>query len=130
MAIAKNELAGEKNVTFNFGLLGGCLVATEAALKIHNGRRRSIVRRGGKFDLPKVELGIAEGDTVNIAARMIPEFADEANFGFAAGFEKAKCEDFVRCEFVAGDDAGAVAAENECDGFFREDAAGSVRSEE
>lgn len=118
MAVTKDELAGEKNVTFDFGLLGGRLIAAEAALKIHKRTRWSVVRRRRKFDLPKIEIGIAEGDAVNVAAGMLPKLADKTDFGFATGFEEAKCEDFVGGEFIASNDAGAVTAENERVGFF------------
>jgi hypothetical protein len=89
-----------------------------------------LLGRRGKFDLPEVEIGIEEGDTVDVVAGVFPNVTDQANDGFATGICAVHGEEFIESKFIAGWDSGAVAAENEGASFFGEDAAGTVRAEE
>jgi len=130
LAKAKHHLAGEENVGFDFGLFGGKALIAKTTFEIDELSFGSVVGSGRKFDLPEVEIGIAESDAVNVAARVIAEFADEADVRFAAGFDDAEREHFVGREFVAREKAGAVAAENEGLCLFGKNAAGGVRAEE
>lgn len=106
------------------------LFAAKTTFEIDGGKGREKVGSGRKLNLPEVEIWIAESDAIDLAARVIAQLANEADFCFAAGIEKSKREDFVGGEFVASNYSGAMAAENEGMRFFREDTAGGVGSEE
>ncbi len=106
--------------TANSGVSGAVSEKVEAR-KFFGGRQ--------KFDVPEIEIRIAEGDSANVTAAVFTETADEADVGFAAGIGEAHGEDFVRCEFIARANTGAVEAEDEGVRFLGEDAAGSVRAE-
>ena len=77
-------MAGENNVRFDFGLLGVNLFVAETTFEIDAGRAGLRPGWRRKFDLPEVEVCIAEGDDVDVAAGIVAETAGEADFGFAA----------------------------------------------
>jgi hypothetical protein len=70
-------------VCFNFSLLHDATFTAEAAFERDAGRSHMLRRR--KFNLPKINLGIAESDPVNIAARVLAKMADEPDVRLAAG---------------------------------------------
>ena len=126
---AKNYLAGEKNVRFDFSLLDVDAFVAKTAFEVDAGGTWLQLRGGRKFDLPEIETRIAEGDAVNVTAAVFTETADEADVGFAARIGEAHGEDLVRSEFIARANTGAVEAEDESMRFLGEDATGSVRAE-
>lgn len=130
VAKAQDGLAGEVNVGFDFRGLDEAALAAKTALEGNAGREEMLLLGRRKIDLPEIESGIRESNAVDVAARVFAEMTDEANFSFATSAGKAHGKGFVGGEFVAGEDAGAVTAENESAGLFGEDAAGSVRAEE
>ena len=67
----------------------------------------------------RLEVRIAEGDSVNVTAAVFTETADETDVGFAAGIGEAHGEDFAWSEFIARANAGAVEAEDEGCAFPR-----------
>jgi len=122
-------LASEKNVRFDFGLLDLDAFVAKATFEIDAGGTRERLRRGRKFDLPEIEIRIAEGDAEDVTAGVFAKTADEADVGFAAGIGETHGEDFVGSEFVARANTGAVEAEDESVRFLGEDAARGVRAE-
>jgi len=127
---AKNRLAGKKNVRFDFSLLDVDAFVAKTAFEVNTGGAWLQLRGRREFDLPEIEIGIAEGDAVNVTAAVFTEAANEADVGFAAGIGEAHGEDFVGSEFIARANTGAVKAEDEGMRFLGEDATGSVRAEE
>jgi len=81
---AKNGLAGEKNVRFDFGLLDVGAFVAKTTFEIDTGGAG--LRLGGrrKFDLPKVEILVAKSHAVDIAAGVFAEASDQLDLGFAA----------------------------------------------
>ena len=75
-------MASEKNVQFDFGLLDVDRFVAKTTFEIDAGGTRERLRRGGKFDLPEIEIRIAEGDAEDVTA---PKTANETDVGFAAG---------------------------------------------
>jgi len=127
---AKNRLAGKKNVRFDFSLLDVDAFVAKTAFEVNTGG--AWPRLGGRreFDLPEIEIRVAEGDAVNVAGAVFTEAANEADVGFAARIGEAHGEDFVRGEFIARANTGAVETEDESMRFLREDAARGIRTEE
>lgn len=122
LAIAEDGLAGDKNVRFDFVLLDLDAFLAEATFEVHAGSAGPRLGRRRKFDLPEVEILVAKSHTVNIAASIFAETADQFDFGFAARFDDTHGEDFVGRKFVAGTNAGAVEAQNEGVCLLRKDA--------
>ena len=75
-------MASEKNVRLNFGLLDLDPFVAKTAFEIDAGGTWERLRRGRKFDLPEIEIRIAEGDAEDVTA---PKTANETDVGFAAG---------------------------------------------
>ena len=123
-------MASEKNVRFDFGLLDLDPFVAKTTFEIDAGGTRERVRGRRKFDLPEIEIRIAEGDAEDVTAGVFAETADKTDVGFAAGIGEAHGEDFVGSEFVAGANTGAVKAEYESVRFLGEDAARGIRAEE
>ena len=123
-------MASEKNVRFNFGLLDLDPFVAKTAFEIDAGGTWERLRRGRKFDLPEIEIRIAEGNAEDVTAGVFAKTADETDVGFAAGICEAQGEDFVGSEFVARANTSAVEAEDESVRFLGEDAARGVRAEE
>jgi len=126
----ENSLASEKNIRFNFGLLDLDPFVAKTAFEIDAGGTWERLRRGRKFDLPEIEIRIAEGNAEDVTAGVFAKTADETDVGFAAGIGEAQGEDFVGSEFVARANTSAVEAEDESVRFLGEDAARGVRAEE
>jgi len=130
LAEAKDSLASEKNVRFDFGLLDLDPFVAKTTFEVDTVGTRERLRRGRKFDLPEIEIRIAEGDAEDVPAGVFAKAADEANVGFAAGVGEAHGEDFIGSEFVARANTGAMEAEDESVRFLGEHATGGVRAEE
>ena len=123
-------MASEKNVRFNFGLLDLDPFVAKTAFEIDAGGTWERLRRGRKFDLPEIEIRIAEGNAEDVTAGVFAKTADETDVGYAAGICEAQGEDFVGSEFVARANTSAVEAEDESVRFLGEDATRGVRAEE
>ena len=61
---------------------------------------------------------------------MRAKVADDADFGFTVFFGPAKDELLLGRKFVAGENAGAVKAEEDSGGVLREDAAVQIGADE
>lgn len=129
IAITKDGLADEENVRFDFGLLDE---AARAAGDTFQGCAAWLGSLFGQreFDLPEVEVRIAERDAVDVAPRFFSEAANEANVGFAIRIGKTQREDFVRGEFVAGEYAGTMKTEDQGASLLGKDAAGGIRTQQ
>jgi len=57
----------------------------KTTFEIDAGGTRERLRRGRKFDLPEIEIRIAEGDAEDVTRRVFAKTADQADVGFAAG---------------------------------------------
>jgi hypothetical protein len=124
-AITKDGFADEKNVRFDFGLLDEAARAADDTFQGCAAGLGSLFGRR-KFDLPEVEVRIAERDAVHIPARLFSEAANQANFGFAIRIGKTQCEDFVGGDFVAGEYAGTMETEDQGASLLGKDAAGGI----
>lgn len=85
---------------------------------------------GRKIDLPEIDVGIEEGHAVSVAAGLRADVADDADFRFLVFFRPAKDEFLFGREFVAGEDAGAVTAEENGGGRLGKDTAVQVAPDE
>jgi hypothetical protein len=74
---------------------------------------RSLWRR--ETDFPEIERFVNEGHTIGVEIALDADFTDDADFGFAIGFERAANQFLLGNEFVTRQDAGSVKANN--DGF-------------
>jgi hypothetical protein len=128
LAITQDGLAGDKDVRFDFRLPDVGAFVAEATFKIDAGMLDDGLGRRRKFNFPEIESGVRESDAVNVAARFFAQAADEADVGFAAGIGVAHSQHFVGSELIAGENARAVAAEDEGMRFLGKDASTSVRS--
>jgi hypothetical protein len=118
------------DVFFNFVLLNLLPRLAERAREGEAADLRFVVLGRGKFHAPEVEVGVHEGDAMNIAAGLAADLADEAHFGFFRRAGETERENFVRREAVFGKHAGAVAAEHNGFGPLGKDFAGSVGTEQ
>ncbi len=75
-------------------------------------------------------MGIEEGDAVGVLAVLRAELADDADFGFRVLIGPAEEELLFGGELVAGEDAGAVKAEEDGIGGLGKDFAIQVAPDE
>ena len=85
---------------------------------------------GGEVDFPEIEMGIEEGHAIGMTAGFCANMADDADFGFFVFFRPTQNELLFGRKFVAGEDAGAIPAEEDRSGVLREDAPVQVTPDE
>src|SRR5580704_7807719 len=80
-----------------------------------------LFRNGGKVDAPKVGgAGIGEGHAVGVGLAFGTDAANDADQSFFVGIEVANDNFLLGGELIGGNDARAVAAEEDGFGHFRE----------
>ena len=129
-AATKNAVVDSVDIRFDVAVLPGLAGAAKAALEGHTGWRVAGRGRRGKFQLPEIDIGIGELDAVDISVALLAHPAYQTDFGFRAATDLAQSEPFVGSQFVAREDSGAVAAEDQGAGFFGKNASPSVRAQQ
>jgi hypothetical protein len=129
-ARAKDTVVGGEDVRFDAGVVdffesmaGATDEGKKAELHFHGADGREI-------DFPEIEIFVEEGDAVSVLAGLLAQVADHADFGFLVSFGPAKDELLLRREFVAGENAGAMKAEEDSGGGLGEDAAIQIAADE
>jgi hypothetical protein len=84
----------------------------------------------GEVDFPKIEVLVKEGNAVRVATVLLAELADDANVGFLVALRPAEDEFLLGGELVAGEEAGAVKAEEDGGGGLGKDLAVQVAPDE
>ena len=129
-AEAEDAVVGGADVGFEAGVVHlferlamGADEGEEAELPFRSAGR-------GKVDFPEIEAGIEEGDTVGVLSVLRAELADDADFGFLVALGPAEDEFLFRGELVAGEEAGAMKAEEDSGGGLGKDFAVQVAPDE
>jgi len=97
------------------------------------GEKAELLFRGadrGKVDFPEIEVGIEEGDAVGVLAVLRAKLADDADFGFLVALGPAEDELLLGGKLVAGEEAGAVKAEEDSGGGLGKDFAVQIAPDE
>jgi len=95
----------------------------KAELPFHGADRR-------KVNFPEIEVGIEEGDAVGVLAVLRAKLADDADFGFLVALGPAEDELLFGGELVAGEEAGAMKAEEDGGGELGKDFAVQIAPDE
>lgn len=129
-AEAKDSLVESEEVGLDFGVVelfnsfaGAADEGDEAGFEF-GGRER------GKFRVPEMEIGVDEGDAIGEGAVRRAGLVDDADDGFAVAIGAAKDELLLGRKFVAGEDAGAVEAEDDGGGGLGENFAVQIAADE
>ena len=85
---------------------------------------------GRKVDFPEIEIGIEEGNSIGVLAVLLADVADNADIGFFVALGPAEDELLLGRELVAGEEAGAVKAEEHGGGVLGKDFAVQVAPDE
>ena len=130
LAVAKDAIVGGADVGFDAGVVDffervtrGADERDEAELLFRVGDRR-------KVDFPEIESLIEEGDAVGVEMALSANVTDDADVGFLVFFGPAEDELLLGRELVAGEDAGAVKAEEDGGGALGEHAAIQIGTDE
>ena len=129
-AETEDAFVGGADVGFDAGVVD---LFEGLAMAANEGEKPQLPFRGSdgrKVDVPEIEVGIEEGDAVGVLAVLRAELADDTDFGFLVLIGPAEEELLFGGELVAGEDAGAVKAEEDGIGGLGKDFAIQVAPDE
>ena len=129
-AIAEDALVRGEDVGFDAGVVDFFESVAGAANYGDDAEFHFQCAEGRKIDFPEIEIGVEEGDAVGVVVGVGAEVADDADFGLLVFFGPAKDEFLLGGEFVAGENAGAVEAEEDGGGGLGENAAIEIAADE
>jgi hypothetical protein len=130
LARAEDAVVGGADVGFDAGVVDFLESAAGAADEGDEAELLFKFGDGRKVDFPEIEILVEEGDAVGVAAGLLAEVADDADFGFLVALGPAEDELLLRGELVAGEEAGAVKAEEDRGGVLGKDFAVQVAPDE
>lgn len=129
-AEAEDAFVGGADVGFGAGAVD---FFESFAMRADEGEQALLPLRGGdrrKVDFPEIEILVKEGDAVGVMPVLGTDLADDADFGFLVALGPAEDELLLWGELMAGEDAGAVKAEEDGGGVLGKDFAAEVAPDE
>ena len=129
-AETEDAFVGGADVGFGAGVVHffeSFAVAADEGEKAHLSLRAADRR---KVNFPEIEILVEEGNAVGVVPVLGTDLADDADFGFLVALRPAKDELLFGRELVAGEDAGAVKAEEDSGGMLGKDFAAEVAPDE
>lgn len=112
LAKAENVSTNGVDVLFDIPLLNILAKMAKAAFERSWMCGWIVGLRRRKFHGPELEILVDECDPVDIAAGFATNLTNKTNFSFGGRTGHAQGQDFVGSEDVAGNDSGAMAAED------------------
>lgn len=94
-----------------------------AELPFHSADRREV-------NSPEIEVLVEEGDAVGVRAVLLAELADDVDIGFLVALRPAEDKLLLGGKLMAGEEAGAVKAEQDRGGGIGKDFAVQVAPDE